>query len=41
MGLEREVTRIEEINYGAGNITLEGLSTDWQEKGIVLSPYRQ
>ena len=40
MGLEREVASIEEMDYGAGNIALEGLSTDWQEKGIVLSPYR-
>src|SRR5262249_8993111 len=37
----REVARIEELDYGAGNIALERLSTGRQEKGIVLSPRRQ
>ena len=40
MGLEREVARIEEMDYGTGNIAPERLSTPRQEKGIVLSPDR-
>jgi hypothetical protein len=40
MGLEREVARIEEMDYGTGNIAPERLSTCRQEKGIVLSPRR-
>ena len=40
MRLEREVSRIEEMDCGTGNIALERLSTDRQEKGIVLSPRR-
>src|SRR2546427_5623138 len=40
MGLKREVARIEEMDYGAGNIAPERLSTARQEKGIVLSPRR-
>ena len=41
MGLEREVARVEEMNYGIGNIAPERLSTPRQEKRIVLSPCRQ
>jgi hypothetical protein len=40
MGLEREVAGIDEVDNGTGNIAPECISTRWQEKGIVLSPYR-
>src|SRR5215475_12112719 len=41
MSLEREVTRIEEMNLRIGNVALEGVGTCWQEEGIVLSPHCQ
>jgi len=41
MGLKREVTGVEEVDYGIGNISLERLSAVWQEKRIILSPHRQ
>src|SRR5262245_61969953 len=38
VGFEREVTRIEKMNYGIGNIASERLSTGRQKKRIILSP---
>ena len=40
MGFKREVTGVEEPDYGIGNIALERLSPTWKEKRIVLSPHR-
>src|SRR5262245_12876636 len=41
MGLQREVTSIEELDYGIGDIAPERLSAVWQEKRIIPSPRRQ
>src|SRR5262249_43180039 len=41
MSLEREVTGVEEMDYGIGNIALERLSAARQEKRIILPPHRQ
>ena len=40
MGLKREVTGIDETDYGIGNIAPERLSAAWQEKRIIPSPHR-
>ena len=41
MGLEREVTGIEEMNLGIRNVPLEGIRTWRQEERIVLAPSRE
>ena len=38
MGLEREMARVEVMDYGTGNIAPERLGTARQEKRVVLSP---
>src|SRR5262245_11706672 len=41
VGLEREVTRVEELDRRPGNVASERLGAARQEEGIVLPPYRQ
>jgi hypothetical protein len=41
MSLEREATRIEEIDRRSRNVASEFLGTLQQEEGIVLSQYGQ
>ena len=40
MGLQCEVTGIEETDRGIGNVAPERLSSAWQEKRIILPPHR-
>ena len=41
MSLEREVARVEEMDFRTGNVAFERLGTCWQEKRIVLAPHRK
>src|SRR5437667_4192128 len=41
MGFEREVARVEELDYRTGNVASERLSAARQEEGVVPSPHRQ
>jgi len=41
MSLKREVTGVEEMDFGIGNIAHECVSATRQEKRIILSPHRQ
>jgi hypothetical protein len=41
MNFQRKVARIEELDFGTGNVASERLGTRGQEKGIVLFPRRQ
>jgi len=38
---QREMSRVEELNYGGRIVVCEGLRASRQEKGIVLPPYGQ
>jgi hypothetical protein len=40
VGLEGEVTCVQETNVGVRQVTLEGLGPRWQEERVVLALYR-
>lgn len=40
-GTEVKVAGVQQLDLGIRDIASKGLRTDGQEKGIVLSPYRQ
>src|SRR5947207_7894208 len=41
MCFQREVAGVEETDSRIWNVAFEGLGTCWQEKRIILAPYRQ
>jgi len=41
LAFQREMSGIEEVNFGVWVVAFEGLSTSRQEERIVLAPYRE
>src|SRR5262249_36643144 len=41
LAFQREVTGVEQVDFGVRVVALEGLGAGRQEKRIVLPPYRQ